>query len=127
MKKEKIIYWSSTGLFAAFMLSSAIPDFLMVEHAKQFIGHLGYPMYFIPFIGFAKLLGSIAILIPGLNKLKEWAYAGLTFDLIGAVYSIIMNDGFDPGMFTMVLVFGVLAVSYIYNAKLHSGRFNIAN
>ncbi len=123
MKNEKIIYWSSTGLFAAFMLFSAIPDILMEKDAVQFIGQLGYPVYFIGFIGIAKLLGSIAILLPNLNKLKEWAYAGLTFDLIGAVYSIIMTAGFDSGMLVMVLVFGALAVSYIYNEKLHRSRF----
>jgi len=127
MKKDKIIYWSCTGLFAGFMLFSAIPDLLMAEDAVLFISDLGYPIYFIPFIGFAKLLGSIAILIPGLNKLKEWAYAGLTFDLIGAVYSILMTHGFDPGMLSMVLVFGVLAISYIYNTKLHGHKFKAVN
>jgi DoxX-like family len=127
MKKDKIIYWTCTGLFAAFMLFSAIPDLLMSADAVKFIGDLGYPDYFIPFIGFAKILGSIAILIPGLNKLKEWAYAGLTFDLIGAVYSIIRTYGFDPGMLVMVLVFAALALSYRYNAKLHSARFKEVN
>jgi hypothetical protein len=49
---------------------------------------VGVPLYLIPFIGIAKVLGVIAILIPGFPKLKEWAYAGLFFDLIGATYSI---------------------------------------
>ncbi len=127
MKKDKIIYWTCTGLFAAFMLFSAIPDLMMIEDAVKFVGHLGYPDYFVGFIGFAKLLGSIAILLPGLNKLKEWAYAGLTFDLIGAVYSIIKTDGFEPGMLVMLLVFGALTVSYIYNEKLHRNKFLAAN
>jgi len=120
MKLTKIIYWTSTGLFAAFMLFSAIPDIMMVEGAKVFMTHLGYPLYFIPFIGVAKLLGSLAILIPSFKKIKEWAYAGLIFDLIGAVYSNIMVDGFQPGMLMMFVVFGVVITSYLYNQKYYA-------
>lgn len=120
MKSIKIIYWTSTGLFAAFMLFSAIPDIMMVEGAKVFMKHLGYPLYFIPFIGVAKLLGSLAILIPSFKKIKEWAYAGLIFDLIGAVYSNIMVDGFQPGMLMMLVVFGVVIISYLYNQKYYA-------
>lgn len=119
MKKNKIIYWSTTGLFAAFMTFSAIPDMLKVPEAIQFITHLGYPEYFIPFIGLAKLLGSIAILIPSFKKIKEWAYAGLVFDLIAAVYSIVMTDGYDPGMLMMIPIFAVVATSYVYNTKVN--------
>lgn len=77
MKKRNIAYWVVTALFSAFMIFSAVPDIMMVPDAMKFIGHLGYPDYFIPFIGVAKLLGSIAILIPGFPRIKEWAYAGL--------------------------------------------------
>jgi uncharacterized membrane protein YphA (DoxX/SURF4 family) len=122
MKSTKIIYWVTTILFAGFMIFSAIPDILMQSEAKQFMNHLGYPDYFIPFIGVAKLLGSIAILIPGFNKIKEWAYAGLTFDLIGAVYSNIMTDGFQAGILVLLPVFIVALVSYLYNQKYFSNN-----
>lgn len=122
MKNTKLIYWTSTILFSAFMIFSAIPDMLVVEDAKQFMTHLGYPVYFIPFIGVAKLLGSIAILIPGFRKLKEWAYAGLIFDLTGAVYSVIAVDGFQLPMLTMVVVFAVAFTSYRYNQKYYENR-----
>ena len=120
MKSTKIIYWITTILFAAFMIFSAIPDIAMTEETKQFMRHLGYPDYFMPFIGVAKLLGSIAILTPGLKKIKEWAYAGLAFDLLGAVYSNIMTDGFQAGLLVMVPVFIVAIVSYLYNQKLYN-------
>lgn len=121
MKTTKIIYWTTTILFAAFMIFSAIPNIMSSPDSIEFVStHLGYPKYFIPFIGVAKLLGSITILIPAFNKLKEWAYAGLSFDLIGAVYSIIHVDGFDPSMLVMVIVFAVAATSYILNAKLQN-------
>ncbi len=120
MKKTKLIYWITTGLFSAFMIFSAIPNIMVNAESKQFLtGYLGYPEYFIPFIGMAKLLGSIAILIPSFKKIKEWAYAGLAFDLIGAMYSVIKVGGIDPGMSMMVLVFGAGITSYIYNQKVY--------
>ena len=121
MKSTKIIYWTTTILVAGFMLFSAIPDIMMVEEAVTFIKNLGYPTYYIPFIGVAKLLGSIAILVPTFHKIKEWAYAGLFFDLIGAVYSNIMTDGWQMGMLVMVPVFAVAITSYVYNQKYYAG------
>ena len=122
MKTNKVIYWSSTILFAGFMTLSAIPNILVTPESVQFITHLGYPEYFIPFIGVAKLLGSITLVIPAFRKLKEWAYAGLCFDLLAAVYSIIRVDGFDPSMLVMVIVFAVAATSYVFNDKIIEGR-----
>lgn len=121
MKKTKIIYWSTTILFAAFMIFSAIPNIRVVDEAKQFLTHLGYPVYFIPFIGVAKLLGSIALLIPSFRYIKEWAYAGLFFNLIGAVYSNLVTDGFHPSMLVMLAVFAVAITSYIYNRRYYGG------
>lgn len=89
-KRTNILYWICTGIFAFFMLGSAIPDIISLPIAVQGMhGGLGYPEYFIPFIGIAKALGVIAILIPGFQRIKEWAYAGLAFDLTGALYSMI--------------------------------------
>jgi hypothetical protein len=89
MKRIKTIYWIITGLFAALMLLSAIPSILMVPKAVDMTSkHLGYPLYFIPFLGVAKLLGVVGILTPGFPRIKEWAYAGFIFDLIAAAYSI---------------------------------------
>jgi hypothetical protein len=119
MKSTKTIYWISTGLFSAFMIFSAIPDIIMMDDAVKFMTHLGYPKYFIPFIGYAKVLGSLAILIPGFKKIKEWAYAGLVFDLLGAVYSNISTDGFQPGMLVMLVIFAVVITSYIFNQKVY--------
>jgi flagellar biosynthesis protein FliR len=68
MKKTNLLYWIITGLFAAFMTYSAIPSIAMAPEAVNMITGLGYPKYFVPFSGVAKLLGSIAILIPGLKE-----------------------------------------------------------
>jgi len=116
MKKTNIIYWIFTLLFAAAMLLSAIPDILCSADAVDFMTRLGYPMYFIPFIGWAKVLGVIAILIPRFPRLKEWAYAGLMFDLIGAIYSISATAGFVYSL--MIFLFVALgAASYFFYHK----------
>lgn len=120
MKKIKIVYWISTILFSGFMIFSAIPEILVTPDARQFMIHLGYPVYFIPFLGVAKLLGSLAILVPRFRKIKEWAYAGLFFDLTGAVYSNLMTDGFYLSMVLVMLpVFAVAIISYIFNQKCY--------
>jgi hypothetical protein len=117
MKKTKIFYWIVTGLFSAFMLFTAIPDIVVVPEAVEFMTHLGYPVYIIPFIGVAKLLGAVVILLPRLDRLKEWAYAGLAIDLAGATYSVVSVDGFNPGVLFMLLPFTLLILSYILHHK----------
>lgn len=119
MKKTKIIYWITTILFAGLMIFSSIPDVMMEAETVKFITRLGYPEYFIFFIGVAKLLGCLAILVPGFPRIREWAYAGLFFDLIGAAYSNIMVDGFQPGMVVMLVFFGLGIASYVYNRKYY--------
>jgi hypothetical protein len=89
MRKLSVIYWILTALAAAFMLMASIPDVLQIPAAVDIFKHLGFPPYLLPFIGLAKILGVVVILVPGLHRLKEWAYAGLVFDLIGAFYSHI--------------------------------------
>jgi len=80
-------YWVVTGLMAAFMLMASIPDLLRLPQAVEIFAHLGYPAYLLLFLGTAKILGVFAVLIPGFDTLKEWAYAGLVFDITGALYS----------------------------------------
>jgi DoxX-like family len=112
MKKNNTLYWIVTGLFAGFMIFTAVPDIILEKEAVTMINGLGYPNYFIRFIGIAKVLGAIAILLPGLNRIKEWAYAGLFFDLFAAVYSIIAVEGVTPDLSFILLPIGFLFLSY---------------
>ena len=123
MKKINIIYWVATILFGGFMLSTAIPNIMVDQGSVDLIvNQLHYPKYIIPFLGIAKLLGFIGLVIPGFPRVKEWAYAGLLFDLTGAMYSGIAVGGFDPLMLTMLPVYGMAAVSYIYHHKRLKGE-----
>lgn len=116
-KTINLLYWIFTALFAFFMFGSAIPNIMLSEDAvKMMHDGLGYPEYFIPFIGVAKVLGVIGILIPGFPRVKEWAYAGLMFDLIGAVYSIYATKP-EPGMAFLLLPIISGALSYIFYHK----------
>lgn len=119
MKKIKIAYWVFTGLFAFCMLGSAIPDIMVVPMAVQGFRELGYPAYLIPFLGVAKLLGVIAILAPGFPRIKEWAYAGLIFDLLGATYSVYSVGKALSDWAPMLVIILVGAGSYsLYHKKL---------
>jgi len=121
MKKTNILYWVFTVLFGGFMLFTAIPNIMVTPESEALIsGQLGYPKYTIVFFGVAKLLGVIAILVPGFPRLKEWAYAGLFFDLIGATYSAIAVEGLQLPMLFMLLPFGVGALSYVYYHKKYA-------
>lgn len=113
MKKTIISYWVLTSLFALPMLSAAIPDIFVLPEAVQAFKEMGYPAYLLPFLGWAKLLGVVAILVPGFPRLKEWAYAGLFFDLLGASYSVIMMGKFP----WMLLVIGLGVGSYAFYHK----------
>lgn len=124
MKKINIIYWISTILLALLMLSSAIPSIINgPDSIKIMTTHLGYPLYFTPFLGVAKLLGVIALFVPGFPKIREWAYAGFTFDLIGALYSFIALHDSAKDLMLFPVFFIILIVSYIYwHKKLNAGK-----
>jgi hypothetical protein len=123
-KAVNLTYWISTILFAALMIFSSVGGLQPSQPAIQLMhDYLGYPIYFIQFLSVAKLIGSIVILIPNLDRIKEWAYAGLFFDLAGAIYSGIAAAGrFDPMMLTMAIWILPGILSYYFWHKRMSGR-----
>ena len=118
MKRTKIAYWIFTILLIALMLISAVTSFFKNPEGVAMMQHLGYPYSVLLLLSIAKILGVIAILVPGYPRLKEWAYAGFTFDLIGAVFAgLAAGDAVTmwiPVLFGLVFVFG----SYICYHKL---------
>jgi DoxX-like protein len=114
MKVKTLGPWIVTGLMAALLVLSAIPDVLHVPGAVSMISHLGYPPYLLIFLGTAKLLGVGVVLAPGLARTKEWAFAGLTFDVTGALYSHLSVG--DPPRVWMPALIGLTLVSAAYVA-----------
>jgi hypothetical protein len=94
-KARGVAYWTTTILIAFFIGSGGagqIAQWYARPHAVVPI--LGYPMYFFAILGFWKVLGAIAILVPRYPRLKEWAYAGIFFDLTGAAASCAASGGY---------------------------------
>ena len=120
-KATNLTYWIATILFALLMIFSAVGGLQPSQQAVQLMHDgLGYPVYFIQFISVAKLLGAVAILLPGLNRIKEWAYAGLFFDLAGAIFSGIASSGkFDVMMLTMAIwILPGIVSYYLWHKKM---------
>jgi hypothetical protein len=125
MKSTNIFYWIVTVLFCAFMLFSGISEIMQQKDAVKIMRDLGYPDYLTVFLGYAKVLGVVALLVPGnFPRIKEWAYAGFFFDLVGAAYSGIAVTGFQPPMLFMIVFFGFLFASYFLYHKRKRSKLN---
>jgi uncharacterized membrane protein YphA (DoxX/SURF4 family) len=83
-----IAYWVTTALVVFELALGGVWDVLRAPQARDLIERLGYPLYFLTILGIWKLLGSVALVIPRFPRLKEWAYAGVLFDLTGALASL---------------------------------------
>src|SRR5581483_1924975 len=114
MRARSWIGWGVTVIMAALMLVSAVPDVLRIPDALAVFKHLGYPPYLLSFLGTAKILGVTAALTPGTWRVKEWAFAGLTFDLTGALYSHVSSG--DPMSVWMPAAIGLMLMAGSYAA-----------
>jgi len=116
-KQIKILYWVTLSLLTLGLLLSAVPSVLKLPYAvEHFTNHLGYPEYLLFFTGLMKLLGLVALFIPGYPKIKEWVFAGLTFDLVGAIYSTLSVDPFSSAVAIFIDLL-LLAALYILHHK----------
>ncbi len=122
MKKDKIIFWTTTGII--FLFEGLMPALTsQSELAKEGIRHLGYPEYFGAALAVCKVLGSLVITVPQFpNRFKEWAYAGLGIELIFAAISHAAVDGFNGHTIFPLVFFGILANSYIFFHKLNTNN-----
>ncbi len=118
MKKITVIYWIVTGLFLAVMLMSSVTSFIPNPEGEAMMKHLGVSLPLLKFLGVLKILGVIVILIPGFPRLKEWAYAGFTFDLLGAIFlGLAAGDPVQQWIFVWVTLAFVLVSYYYYHKR----------
>jgi hypothetical protein len=106
-------YWSLTIALCLFITLSALGDLTSSETVVRDLQQLGYPAHLALFLGAAKLLAVATLLVPGLPRLKEWAYAGLSFDLIGAIYSALAIGVVDSDVAMASVALTLLAGAYI--------------
>ncbi len=121
MKKNKIIFWVATIIIVLWEGVMPLSTILFTpEYVTLGTKPLGYPDYFAYVLIICKVLGVVAIAYPKTpSRLKEWAYAGLTFSLIFAFISHACVDKNIAYMLMPLAVLGILIVSYIYNRKLN--------
>lgn len=124
MKKNKIIFWVATIILILWEGVMPLGTLLFApEYANAGTKPLGYPDYFAHTLIICKALGVFAIAYPKIPaKLKEWAYAGLTFNLIFAFISHAFVDKNIGYMLMPLVVLGILVVSYFYNPKIQPPR-----
>ena len=122
-KAHKIIYWSATIFI--FLFEGVMPALTAhTEMAKEGIRSLGYPGYFGTALVFFKIAGSLILIIPQVpSRLKEWAYAGFTFDFLFAFISHIAVNGPEPLSFFPLFILAILMASYVYFHKLRKLKY----
>ncbi|NIJ52242.1 DoxX family protein [Dyadobacter arcticus] len=129
MKRLTPLYWIVTGLMGAMLGLFSIPDVMLMPEAVALIKHLGYPVYFLPFIGVLKLLGVVVILLPMTPPLlREWVYDGLVFDVTGALYSSIAVGDAPAAWIPPILALMLIVGSYaLYRQRERVGRELLAS
>ena len=112
MNTKTIGYWATTGIFCAALGFGGVMSLTGGGSMREEVTGLGFPEYMLTILGVAKVLGVAALLAPGMPRLKEWAYAGFTFDLLGATASHAFAG--DPAGETLkpLVMLGVAAASY---------------
>jgi hypothetical protein len=111
--KKVVTYWIATGFVVCIMTISGV---LAVAHAPSMmaaLAHLGYPAYFSNLLGVAKLVGVCVLLVPGMVKLKEWAYVGFGITILSASYSHLLSGDGVPAALEPLVTFAALVISYV--------------
>ena len=116
-KSDKIIYWIATVWLALGMLSTGIAQLVKAKEgpgAVDSITNLGYPVYLLTLLGILKILGAAAVLIPKFPLLKEWAYAGFFFLILGAAFSHIAAGDSVNELFPCLLLLVLIVLSWYF-------------
>jgi len=114
-KATRITYWISTIWLALGMASTGIVQLLKAKEGQggvEMLSHLGYPAYLVTLLGICKILGVVAILIPRFPILKEWAYAGFFFIMVGAVFSHMATGDAMTSVIPSLLLLVLTVVSW---------------
>ncbi|MGE0560437.1 MAG: DoxX family protein [Flavobacteriales bacterium] len=112
MKKTKMLYWVFTILLCLMLFADGFGGITQQQAGQDVLQHLGYPMYLLIITGVAKWLALIAILQSKFKAIKEWAYAGISINFIGAFASrAFVRDSFFETIFP-IFTLGFMFISY---------------
>lgn len=130
-KRNKIIYWVATVWLSLGMTATAIVQLFKGEEGAggvAMMNHLGFPVYLLTLLGIWKLLGVIAVLVPGFPLLKEWAYAGFFFLMSGALFSHLAHGDDFGAIYGGLLLLVLAGVSWYFrpaDRKIISRNFRV--
>jgi len=126
-KTKSVGYWMATGLVVSAMFSGGIAELAQRPETIEGMKQLGYPVYFLMILGFWKLLGSLALVVPGFPRVKEWAYAGIFFNMTGAAVShLVCQDAAWHVVVTLALAALTVASWALRPASRTLGRYRHA-
>ncbi|MFT3926642.1 MAG: DoxX family protein [Myxococcales bacterium] len=109
----RLLYWVPTCMIVMVMFSGGLMDALQTPQAMEVFRLLGYPAYFAVLLGVAKVLGSLALVAPVPPTVREWAYAGLTFDVLSAIVSCLAVGKSAAELGFPFLALALLLTSYL--------------
>ena len=122
-KTKEILFWITTIIIAIAYFITGLGNLLSFSHIALDMAHLGYPVYFLKILGVWKILAAIVIVIPGIRRIKEWAFAGMMLDLSGASLSRYYSGDAWPtivipiGISILVTVNYVIRLTLLYNSN----------
>jgi uncharacterized membrane protein YphA (DoxX/SURF4 family) len=117
-KSRIISFWITTTVIAIIYFITGLGNILPVDHIARDMAHLGYPTYFLKIIGVWKMLGAIVVVIPKIPRIKEWAYAGMIFDLSGAAFSRFTIGDPLPQIIIPLCLATLVTVNYLLRHSL---------
>ena len=120
--KKTIIYRILLGILVLLFGFGSIGNLLQLPDAMKSLTSLGYPDYFSYILGSAQLIAIIVLVIPPLKKLKEWALVGMIINLLAALLSHLIVEGFTP--IILVILFATSVVISVLKLTLDFKSIN---
>ncbi|HTG70020.1 MAG TPA: DoxX family protein [Candidatus Udaeobacter sp.] len=108
---KMIAYWTVTLLLAAAVMLSGIGQLMQYGGNLELVKKLGYPLYVLTILGIWKVLGAIALVVPGFPRLKEWVHAGIFFLMTGAALSHVFANDYGDNGFNIILPLSYAALN----------------
>jgi uncharacterized membrane protein YphA (DoxX/SURF4 family) len=125
MTARTVAYWTTTAFVAFALISGGYGELTRQWGTLDTVTILGYPAYFLTIIGVWKVAGGIALLVPRFSLVKEWAYAGIVFNMTGAFVSHAAVGDYSAGAYHLITT-GSIALLAVASYVLRPGSRMLA-